>query len=68
MNKWGGHVTRDGKYGLYAPGRGGLELLELKHGRSVRTFIPKVNESIHFHPALRLNFLVSNIFHVLCCF
>lgn len=40
--KWGGKCTRDGKYGIYAPGRGGLELIELKHGKTVRTFIPKV--------------------------
>ncbi|CAL8088660.1 unnamed protein product [Orchesella dallaii] len=44
--KWGGQCTRDGKFGLYAPGRGGLELLELKHGKSVRTFIPKVAEGV----------------------
>ena len=27
---------------MYAPGRGGLELIDLKHGKTVRTFIPKV--------------------------
>lgn len=40
--KWGGSCTRDGKYGLYAPSRGGLELLELRKGTTVKTFIPKV--------------------------
>ncbi|XP_064214500.1 NACHT and WD repeat domain-containing protein 2 isoform X2 [Tribolium castaneum] len=44
--KWGGSVTKDGKYGLYAPSRGGLELLELKKGQTVRTFIPKVAEGV----------------------
>ena len=44
--KWGGRCTKDGKYGLYAPGRGGLELIDLKHGKSVRTFIPKVSASV----------------------
>jgi len=44
--KWGGICTKDGKYGLYAPTRGGLELLELKKGTSVKTFIPKVAEGV----------------------
>lgn len=44
--KWGGSVTKDGKFGLYAPSRGGLELLELKKGQTVKTFIPKVAEGV----------------------
>ncbi|KAG5873460.1 hypothetical protein JTB14_007226 [Gonioctena quinquepunctata] len=44
--KWGGSITKDGKYGLYAPSRGGLELIELKKGQTVRTFIPKVAEGV----------------------
>ncbi|KAH0810500.1 hypothetical protein GEV33_012289 [Tenebrio molitor] len=44
--KWGGSVTKDGKSGLYAPSRGGLELLELKKGQTIRTFIPKVAEGV----------------------
>ncbi|XP_055533547.1 uncharacterized protein LOC129723378 isoform X2 [Wyeomyia smithii] len=44
--KWGGISTKDGKYGLYAPSRGGLELLELKRGSTVKTFIPKVAEGV----------------------
>ncbi|XP_063848129.1 LOW QUALITY PROTEIN: NACHT and WD repeat domain-containing protein 2-like [Scylla paramamosain] len=44
--KWGGKVSRDGRYGLYAPARGGLELLELRHGTSVRTLIPRVAEGV----------------------
>ncbi|XP_045465419.1 NACHT and WD repeat domain-containing protein 2 [Harmonia axyridis] len=44
--KWGGMVTKDGKYGLYAPQRGGLELLELKKGQSVKTYIPRVAEGV----------------------
>ncbi|XP_046671615.1 NACHT and WD repeat domain-containing protein 2 [Homalodisca vitripennis] len=44
--KWGGCCTRDGKFGLYAPSRGGLELVELKKGNTVRTFIPKVAEGV----------------------
>ncbi|KAF5280182.1 hypothetical protein FQR65_LT15045 [Abscondita terminalis] len=49
--KWGGSCTADGKFGLYAPTRhvseiGGLELLELKKGQTVKTFIPKVAEGV----------------------
>ncbi|XP_050546334.1 NACHT and WD repeat domain-containing protein 2 isoform X3 [Daktulosphaira vitifoliae] len=44
--KWGGFCTRDGKYGLYAPTRGGLELIELKKGNSIKTFIPRVAEGV----------------------
>ncbi|PSN30262.1 hypothetical protein C0J52_18638 [Blattella germanica] len=44
--KWNEGCTRDGKYGLYAPSRGGLELLELKRGHTVKTFIPKVAEGV----------------------
>lgn len=44
--KWGGSVTKDGKYGLYAPQRGGLELIELKKGTTVTTYIPKVAEGV----------------------
>lgn len=39
-------VSRDGRYGLYAPARGGLELVELRHGTSVRTLIPRVAEGV----------------------
>lgn len=44
--KWGGSTTKDGKYGLYAPTRGGLEMIELRRGNSVKTFIPKVAEGV----------------------
>ncbi|KAI8121835.1 NACHT and WD repeat domain-containing protein 2 [Lucilia cuprina] len=44
--KWGGNITKDGKYGIYAPSRGGLEMLELRKGTTVKTFIPKVAEGV----------------------
>ncbi|CAH0549743.1 unnamed protein product [Brassicogethes aeneus] len=44
--KWGGSITKDGKHGLFAPSRGGLELLELKKGNSVKTYIPRVAEGV----------------------
>ncbi|KAI9580289.1 NACHT and WD repeat domain-containing protein 2 [Glossina fuscipes] len=44
--KWGGSITKDGKCGLYAPTRGGLEMLELRKGSTIKTFIPKVAEGV----------------------
>ncbi|XP_043496559.1 NACHT and WD repeat domain-containing protein 2 [Polistes fuscatus] len=44
--KWSGNISKDGKYTLYAPSRGGLELIELKKGTSVKTYIPKVAEGV----------------------
>lgn len=44
--KWNGSFTHDGKFGLFAPNRGGLELLELRKGVTVKTFIPKVAEGV----------------------
>ncbi|XP_033222269.1 NACHT and WD repeat domain-containing protein 2 [Belonocnema kinseyi] len=44
--KWSGNISRDGKYTLYAPSRGGLELIELKKGTTVKTYISKVAEGV----------------------
>lgn len=44
--KWNGSCTHDGKFGLFAPSRGGLEMLELRKGQTVKTFIPKVAEGV----------------------
>ncbi|CAB0044685.1 unnamed protein product [Trichogramma brassicae] len=44
--KWSGNISGDGKYTLYAPSRGGLELVELKKGETVKTYIPKVAEGV----------------------
>ena len=30
IRRWSGQVTKDGRLGLYAPSRGGLELVHLK--------------------------------------
>ena len=43
---WGGAYSSDGRYGLYAPSRGGLDLLDLRHGTIMRTLIPKIAEGI----------------------
>ncbi|CAF1235202.1 unnamed protein product [Adineta steineri] len=44
--KWGGQISSDGKYGLYAPTRGGLEIFELRNAKVVRTLIGKVAEGV----------------------
>ena len=46
VRKWNGVCSCNGKYGLYAPNRGGLELLELKTGKTVHTLIPRVAEGV----------------------
>lgn len=44
--KWNGCFTKDDKYGLYAPNRGGLEMLDLKNGNKVKILIPKIAEGV----------------------
>lgn len=44
--KWNGKATKDDKYGLYAPTRGGLEVLDLKTGNKVKILIPKIAEGV----------------------
>lgn len=49
VNKWNGIVNPSGRYGLYAPTRGGLEILTLTKGsekNNTRTLIPKVAEGV----------------------
>ena len=47
IRNWGGACSSDGRYGLYAPSAGGLDVLDLRHGGTVlRTLIPKVAEGI----------------------
>ena len=37
---------KDGRYGLYAPATGGMEMLDLRTGRVCKTLIPKISEGI----------------------
>ncbi|XP_055384364.1 NACHT and WD repeat domain-containing protein 2 isoform X2 [Condylostylus longicornis] len=46
IEKWNGNITNNGKYGLYSPTRGGLELVDIRKGSLVKTFIPRVAEGI----------------------
>ena len=43
---WGGAMSSNGRWGLYAPSKGGLDLLDLKHGTVLQTLIPKIAEGI----------------------
>ena len=43
---WNGSSTSDGKFGLYAPPSGGVDILDLRSGTVVRTLIPKIAEGI----------------------
>ena len=44
--RWNGVCSADGRYGLCAPDRGGLELLDLKTGLTAKCFIPRVAEGV----------------------
>lgn len=44
--KWNGMCTQNGKIGLYAPNRGGMDLIELRHGKTVKTLIPRIAEGV----------------------
>ncbi|CAF0996732.1 unnamed protein product, partial [Rotaria sordida] len=46
LPKWGGQISSDGKYGLYAPTRGGLEIFEFRNGKVIRTLIGKIAEGV----------------------
>lgn len=46
LPRWNGVRTKDGRLGLCAPSRGGLELIDLKTGDTVYTLIPRVAEGV----------------------
>lgn len=46
VNRWNGPCTQDGKLGIFASPRSGLEILELRHGSTVRVLLPKVSEGL----------------------
>ena len=52
---WDGTCSKDGRYGLYAPATGGMEMLDLRTGKVCRTLIPKV-KSRHYAVLLGLAF------------
>ncbi|XP_013168603.1 PREDICTED: NACHT and WD repeat domain-containing protein 2 [Papilio xuthus] len=44
--RWNGACTKDGKIGLCAPSRGGLDLIELKRGTSLQQLISRAAEGV----------------------
>ncbi|GIY01134.1 NACHT and WD repeat domain-containing protein 2 [Caerostris darwini] len=46
IKRWNGACTSDGKYGLVAPNQGGLEVIELRGGKTVKVLIPPVSEGV----------------------
>ncbi|KAF8794516.1 NACHT and WD repeat domain-containing protein 2 [Argiope bruennichi] len=46
IKRWNGACTSDGKYGLVAPNQGGLEVIELRSGKTVKVLIPPVSEGV----------------------
>ena len=52
---WDGTCSKDGRYGLYAPATGGMEMLDLRTGKVCKTLIPKVTLQAWF----AVNVLIS---------
>lgn len=46
IKRWNGACTDDGKYGLVAPNQGGLEVIELRNGKTVKVLIPPISEGV----------------------
>lgn len=46
IKRWNGACTDDGKYGLVSPNQGGLEVIELKTGQTVKVLIPPISEGV----------------------
>jgi WD40 repeat protein len=44
--RWNGQSTSDGNYGLFAPSRGGLELIDLRYGSTVKVLLPQTSEGV----------------------
>ena len=46
IRNWSGQMTRDQRYGLGAPAKGGLYLVDLHSGRNLATFIEPGQEGV----------------------
>ncbi|XP_042898857.1 NACHT and WD repeat domain-containing protein 2 isoform X2 [Parasteatoda tepidariorum] len=46
IKRWNGACTSDGRYGLVAPNQGGLEVIELRSGKTVKVLIPPISEGV----------------------
>lgn len=59
--RWNGVSASNGKKGIFAPSRGGLEIIDLKSGKTTKTLIPRIAEGV-FHVKV---FFTSNDKHVI---
>ena len=46
IRNWYGESDKSGRYGVYAPSKGGLDLIDLRTGNVKRQLIPKIAEGI----------------------
>lgn len=46
IKRWNGACTDDGRYGLVSPNQGGLEVIEIKSGQTVKVLIPPISEGV----------------------
>ncbi|UYV61467.1 NWD2 [Cordylochernes scorpioides] len=46
LPRWNGACTTDGRWGLHAPSEGGMELIDMKTGKSVRTLLGRLSEGV----------------------
>ena len=67
--KWS---AQDGRYGLYAPATGGMDMLDLRTGKVCKTLIPKISEGVYFlnsfKPYAKYIIPVLGIFDVMAVF
>ena len=64
LQSWTGVTTTDGRWGLSAPSRGGLDLLDMKlDGEVVRNFLPRKAQGVFTIHAM---FSKVSIFSLLC--
>ncbi|XP_065565326.1 NACHT and WD repeat domain-containing protein 2-like isoform X3 [Artemia franciscana] len=46
IHRWSGKISKCGHFGLQAPSRGGLDLLEMRHGHVIRNLIHRTAEGV----------------------
>ena len=46
IQRWNGQISSDGKFGLFSSNRGGLELIDLKYGSTIKILIPQTSEGV----------------------
>ncbi|CAG2161948.1 unnamed protein product [Oppiella nova] len=46
ITRWNGQIDSSGKFGLFVPQRGGLELIDLKYGSTLKVLLPHTSEGV----------------------